>query len=45
MYTVRVVILAKISQLSLQIAGIPEERLVKEFPTHGPDQSFNEWMR
>jgi len=29
---VRVVILAEVIQLSLQVAGIPEERLVKKFP-------------
>jgi len=45
MYTVRVVILAKINQLSLQVTGIPEDRLFKEFLTNGPDQSFDEGMR
>jgi hypothetical protein len=38
---VRVVILAKISQLSLQVTRIPENRLIKEFSTNGPDQPFN----
>jgi hypothetical protein len=41
MRAVRVVILAKISQLSLQVTGIPENRLTKEFSTNGPDQPFN----
>jgi len=41
MRAVRVVIFAKISQLSLQVTGIPENRLIKEFSTNGPDQPFN----
>jgi len=45
MYTVRVVIQVKINQLSLQVTGIPEERLVKKFSTNGPDQSFDKGMR
>ena len=34
MHTMSVVILPKLFQLSLQIAGIPEERMVKVFNTH-----------
>jgi len=45
MYTVRIVIPAKIVQLALQVRGIPEERLVKEFLTNSPYQSFDERMR
>ena len=37
--------LAKFNQLSHQVTGIPEERLVKGFSTNGPDQSFDEGMR
>jgi len=37
--------LAKFSQLSLQVTDIPEEYLVKKFSTNGPDQSFDEGMR
>ncbi|MGB5438963.1 MAG: hypothetical protein WBN90_04835, partial [Gammaproteobacteria bacterium] len=45
MYTVRVVILAKINQLSLQVTSIPEERLLKVFPPDRSNQSFDEGMR
>ena len=45
MYAMRIVILAEIGQLSLQVAGIPEERLIKEFSSYDPDQSFDEGMR
>jgi len=41
----RVVVLAKICQLSFQITGIPEKSLVKEFSTNGADQTFDEGMR
>ena len=40
-----VVILSKCFQLSLQIAGIPEEDMVKVFRANGSDESFNERMR
>jgi hypothetical protein len=40
-----VVILSKFFQLSLQIAGIPEERMVKVFTTNRSDQSLNKGMR
>ena len=45
MYAVRIVILAEIRQLSLQVTGIPEERLVKKFPTNGSDDSLDEEMQ
>jgi hypothetical protein len=41
---VRIVILAKIRQLSFQVAGIPEKRLVEKFSANGPDQSLDEGM-
>jgi hypothetical protein len=37
MYAVRIVIVAKIRQLLLQVAGIPEENLVKKLSTNGCD--------
>ncbi len=40
-----VVILAEIRPLLFQVTGIPEERLVKEFPPNAPDQSFDEGVR
>jgi hypothetical protein len=32
-------------RLSLQLAGVPEERVVKMFTANGPDQSFDGTMR
>lgn len=34
MYAVQIVILTGICQLSLQVTGIPEKRLVKKFSTN-----------
>ena len=45
MRAVIVVILAEIRQLSLQIAGIPEEYMVKVFAANSTDQSFDERVR
>ena len=39
-----VVILSEISQLSLQVICIPEERMVKVFSANGSNQSFDERM-
>ncbi len=44
MCAVRIVMLAEIRQLSLQVIGIPEEWLVKEFSAKGSDKSLNEGM-
>ena len=45
MRAVRVVMLAKISQLALQVTGIPENRLVKGFVRNDPGHSSNEGER
>jgi hypothetical protein len=45
MYPVQIVILAEICQLSLRVAGIPEERLVKKFAANGFNQPIDEGMR
>jgi len=42
MCAVQIVILAEMFQLSLQVTGIPKERLVKVLSANGPDQSFDE---
>lgn len=41
----RVVLLPESFQFSLQVIGIPEEHVVKEFAAHGSDQSLDERMR
>jgi hypothetical protein len=40
-----VVIVPIFFQLSLQVAGVPEERMVKMFTANGSDQPFDERMR
>ena len=45
MCAVRIVILAEIRQLSLQVPGILKKRLVNVFPANGSDQSFDEGIR
>lgn len=44
-HTIRVVIVTKFFQLSLQIAGVPEKCMVKIFGANGADQPFDEGMR
>jgi hypothetical protein len=44
-HTISVVILSKIIQFSLQIAGIPEAYMVKVFAANSTDQSFDERVR
>ncbi|MGB5717855.1 MAG: hypothetical protein WBN81_12260 [Gammaproteobacteria bacterium] len=44
-HTMSVVILTECFQFSFQVTGIPEEHLVKELPTNGSDQPFDEGMR
>jgi len=41
----RVVILPESFLFSLQIMGIPEEHIVKEFAAQGADQSLDERVR
>jgi hypothetical protein len=45
MCAVHIVVLAEISQLSLQVTDIPEEHMVKKFSTNGSNQPFDEGMR
>jgi hypothetical protein len=40
-----VVIMSKLFQFPLQVAGVPEECMVKAFATSRADQSFDEGMR
>jgi hypothetical protein len=44
-HTMSIVIVPIFFQLSLQVAGVPEERMVKEFTANGSDQPFDERMR
>ena len=39
-----VIVMLELSQLSLQVAGIPEKCVVKILATNGSDQSFYERM-
>ena len=41
----RVVILPESFQFSIQVSGIPEEHMVKEFVAQGFDQSIDERLR
>jgi hypothetical protein len=43
--TMSVVIVPIFFRLSLQVAGVPEERMVKIFTANGSDQPFDERMR
>jgi len=44
-HAMRVVILLESFQFSLQIIGIPEDHMVKEFVANGPDHSLDERVR
>jgi len=44
-HAMRVVILPESFQFSLQIIGIPEEHMVKEFAARSSDHSLDERMR
>jgi hypothetical protein len=44
MHSVMIVVVLKLFQLSLQILGIPEHEVIKEFSAYGADQSLNEGM-
>jgi len=37
--------LSECFQFSFEVAGIPEEHLIKVLTTYGPDQPFNEGVR
>ena len=40
-----VVVCLEVDELSFQIAGIPEERVIKKLTANGSDQAFDEGMR
>ena len=44
MGTMPVVIDLEISKLSLQVAGVPEERVIEKLTTNGSDQSLDKGM-
>jgi len=44
-HTMSVVIVPIFFQLSLQVAGVPEERMAKIFTANGSGQPFDERMR
>jgi hypothetical protein len=41
----RIVVLLESFQFSLEIIGVPEEHMIEEFSTNGPDQSLDERVR
>jgi hypothetical protein len=40
-----VVVFLEVDELSFQIAGIPEERVIKKLTANGSDQTFHKDMR
>ena len=44
MRAVRIIIPTEVHQLPFQIRGIPEQQLVEQLATNGPDQPFDERM-
>ena len=44
MYAVVIVVVLELFEFSLQIPGIPEHEVIKEFPANGADESLNKGM-